>query len=512
MSAILNSDVLTVAGRIQWVRQKTKSNMKNFAQELGITRNYLSVLEHGKRQPSDELLQKIADLGDVSFQWMKEGSGSAKEDTVNTVPALPQNPGEQARIDRLFLHILRHYQPKIFPDTMSYILKMEPAALEKFMEGEIECSLEREDLQVLAKRLDSDKVVREMGAVERFITESNTITSIDVIKKAIKDYLNQFERGAYTWGELMDGEDGDSCYELPDCTVEVSTLTCKGRRQGMQDGTAVFRFQYVRETKGTAPNRQYGFASSSTMIRYKEVANLRLPKLKPGRKKKPSPDEIRREIFVFTNDILYESFAECLAAIQRERESRSASLATAGLPSLLLLDVNQGAVAVKRDIQPLPPFAITSVRDYLSNLDGSKLANNAAFPQLGEYPALHAHEYFLSFEHDAPSKDEEPVVLYPFYFVDRDQPNTAVEPGQGDSADIMSNLQDPIEKRFLSFRIPAVTYTFRDRSLYQRFTDCAKTLQDETGPIKDAPVRPKCIFLLLDEECRSVLDNMTFQL
>ena len=123
MSTILNGDVLTVAGRIRWVRQKTKSNMKNFAQELGITRNYLSVLEHGKRQPSDELLQKIADLGDVSFQWMKEGSGPAKEDTVNTVPALPQNPGEQARIDRLFLHILRHYQPKIFPDTMSYILK-----------------------------------------------------------------------------------------------------------------------------------------------------------------------------------------------------------------------------------------------------------------------------------------------------------------------------------------------------------------------------------------------------
>ena len=512
MSTILNGDVLTVAGRIRWVRQKIKSNVKNFAQELGITRSYLSTLEHGKRQPSDELLQKIADLGDVSFQWMKEGSGSAKENTVNTVSASPQNPGEQAQIDRLFLHILRHYQPKIFPDTVSYILEMENEALEKFMDGEIECDLKREYLQMLAKRLDSDKVLREIGAVERFIKESDTIASIDTIKKAIKDYLNQFEHGAYTWGEIMDYEDGDSCYELPDCTVEVSTLTCNGRRQGTQDGTAVFRFQYVRETKGTAPNRQYGFASSDNMVRYKEVVSLRLPKLKPGRKKKPSPDNIMREVFVFTNDILYKSFADCLAAIQRARESRSVTLATAGLPSLLLLNVSQGAAVVKRDIQPLPPFVITSVRDYLSNLDGNKLANNDTFPQLGEYPALHAHEYFLAFERDAPAKDDEPMVLYPFYFVDRDQPNTAVELSQGDRNDIITNLLDPIEKRFLGFRIPAVTYTFRDQSLYQRFTDCAKTLQDETGPAKGAPGRPKCIFLLLDEGCGTIVDDMTFQL
>lgn len=201
MSVALNGDALTVGGRIRWVRQNAKSNIKNFAQELGISANYLSILEHGRRPPSDQLLRKIAEVGGASYQWLKDGEDAAKEDDAGNT--LPQAQPDQTPDIRLFLRVLQCYQPKIFPETVSYILNVEPDTFAKFMDREVELDLEQEGIQMLAKRLDPDKVVREMGAVGRFLTEVNTVNSTEVVKKAIKDYLEQFEDGAYTWGRYQ---------------------------------------------------------------------------------------------------------------------------------------------------------------------------------------------------------------------------------------------------------------------------------------------------------------------
>ena len=114
------------------------------------------------------------------------------------------------------------------------------------------------------------------------------------------------------------------------------------------------------------------------------MVNQRLPRLKPGRKSKASESD-KREVFVFSNKVLYERFAECLVSIQRDRESRSAGLAAAGLPSLLLLNVTQESSSIVRGMQPLPPFAITTARRYLSDFDGDKLANNLLPAPIREY-------------------------------------------------------------------------------------------------------------------------------
>lgn len=201
MSVALNGDALTIGGRIRWVRQNAKFNIKNFAQELGISANYLSILEHGRRPPSDQLLRKIAEVGGASYQWLKDGEDAAKEDDAGDT--LPQAQPDQTLDIRLFLRVLQCYQPKIFPETVSYILNVETDTFIKFMDREVELDLEQEGIKMLAKRLDPDKVVREMGAVGRFLTEVNTVNSTEVVKKAIKDYLEQFEDGAYTWGRYQ---------------------------------------------------------------------------------------------------------------------------------------------------------------------------------------------------------------------------------------------------------------------------------------------------------------------
>ena len=74
MPIIMDDELRTVGGRIKWVRRQQNLKIKDFASLLGISANYLSLLEHNNRQPSEELLRKMADYADTSYEWMKTGS------------------------------------------------------------------------------------------------------------------------------------------------------------------------------------------------------------------------------------------------------------------------------------------------------------------------------------------------------------------------------------------------------------------------------------------------------
>ncbi len=89
--------------------------------------------------------------------------------------------------------------------------------------------------------------------------------------------------------------------------------------------------------------------------------------------------------------------------------------------------------------------------------------------------------------------------------------NVTVELTQESRNKIVS-ISRPLSNSVLGFSVPAVTYVFRDKALYQIFVDCAKTLREETGPAEGASTRHQHIFLLLDEDCQAVADNTTFQL
>ncbi|QEO08484.1 helix-turn-helix transcriptional regulator [Bacillus paralicheniformis] len=73
---------MNYADRLKYLRQKAGFTQKFVAQKIGVKNNTLSSYESGKRQPDYETTKKLADLYDVSIDFLltgKEHEGSSDD-------------------------------------------------------------------------------------------------------------------------------------------------------------------------------------------------------------------------------------------------------------------------------------------------------------------------------------------------------------------------------------------------------------------------------------------------
>lgn len=59
--------------RICMVRKEAKLNQAEFADKLGLTKNFISLLENGNRIPSDRTISDICRIFDVQEDWLRHG-------------------------------------------------------------------------------------------------------------------------------------------------------------------------------------------------------------------------------------------------------------------------------------------------------------------------------------------------------------------------------------------------------------------------------------------------------
>ncbi len=62
--------------RILKVRKSNKLNQEDFAKKLGLTKNYISLIETGNREPSERTIKDICREFRISYAWLTEGTGS----------------------------------------------------------------------------------------------------------------------------------------------------------------------------------------------------------------------------------------------------------------------------------------------------------------------------------------------------------------------------------------------------------------------------------------------------
>ena len=69
--------------RIALVRKKKQYTQDNFADRLNLTKNFISLIETGKRDPSDRTINDICEKFDVNESWLRTGKGEMfqSEDT-----------------------------------------------------------------------------------------------------------------------------------------------------------------------------------------------------------------------------------------------------------------------------------------------------------------------------------------------------------------------------------------------------------------------------------------------
>jgi transcriptional regulator with XRE-family HTH domain len=59
--------------RIAMVRKQSGLNQQDFAEKIGLTKNYVSLMETGARSPSDRTISDICRIFDVQEDWLRYG-------------------------------------------------------------------------------------------------------------------------------------------------------------------------------------------------------------------------------------------------------------------------------------------------------------------------------------------------------------------------------------------------------------------------------------------------------
>lgn len=62
-------------GRIRDVRKASKMSQKEFSQEIGLSENYVWMIENGQREPSDRTVRDICRVFNVNEAWLRTGEG-----------------------------------------------------------------------------------------------------------------------------------------------------------------------------------------------------------------------------------------------------------------------------------------------------------------------------------------------------------------------------------------------------------------------------------------------------
>lgn len=65
--------------RIKELREKLGKSQEEFANELELSRNYISLVENGQRNLSQQSLKVLCSLYSVNEEWLRNGSGEMFE-------------------------------------------------------------------------------------------------------------------------------------------------------------------------------------------------------------------------------------------------------------------------------------------------------------------------------------------------------------------------------------------------------------------------------------------------
>lgn len=208
-------DVNTVGGRIRVSRQKTHLNLKQMAEKLEISPNYVSIVERNVKQPSDELLAKIATLTDTPFSWLKKGSDCYfKEPSNKDTPSEISSSIWHTDIP-LFLNLVLHGSPTISKETVTTVLNIDDDVLSDILDGKIEFAPVWEPgLLALVQRLDISDILKKLYNIESYLVyaEWKKIDSkiVTALRKSLSEkfldhftYVNQPQNNSKRFTDLM---------------------------------------------------------------------------------------------------------------------------------------------------------------------------------------------------------------------------------------------------------------------------------------------------------------------
>lgn len=92
--------------RIKQLREYLGKNQEKFGEELGLSRNYISLVENGQRKLSEQSFKVLCSLYDVNEDWLRNGTGEmfiekSKDEQISEMLGEIQKSGEDSFKHRL---------------------------------------------------------------------------------------------------------------------------------------------------------------------------------------------------------------------------------------------------------------------------------------------------------------------------------------------------------------------------------------------------------------------------
>lgn len=120
--------------RIKLIRQTEKLTQAQFAERLGLTRNYIALIETGSRIPSDRTIADICREFNVSENWLRTGEGEMFLDLGEDEELVQVLAAIQVSDDDMVKDLLISYW---------HLDEKEKAAIRKLIDGMIERKKEK---------------------------------------------------------------------------------------------------------------------------------------------------------------------------------------------------------------------------------------------------------------------------------------------------------------------------------------------------------------------------------
>lgn len=114
--------------RITMLRKQNDLNQKELAEKLGVVQTTVSAWETGRNSPDNEMLKKMADLFDVTFEYMAGVKRAKKHPPYNSEEAYQRR--EERRVEE-YLEQMEQYKEE---EVERMIEESEKAALMKDFE------------------------------------------------------------------------------------------------------------------------------------------------------------------------------------------------------------------------------------------------------------------------------------------------------------------------------------------------------------------------------------------
>lgn len=119
-------EVITTNSRIKAVRAASGKTQTEFAEALGLTKNFISLMENGNRGPSDRTISDICRVFNVNEVWLRTGVGEmhtprSREEELAAIFAAVQI-GDDAK-SRL-IRAMARMPDEAFPALQQFVLEL----------------------------------------------------------------------------------------------------------------------------------------------------------------------------------------------------------------------------------------------------------------------------------------------------------------------------------------------------------------------------------------------------